>query len=169
MWKQKKDFNPRKAGTQRGWCLRNVRMGYGIAPKYESAWQAWQNSRQRKSAIPKGVEVPVYFWWGRYGHIGVVLADGRFWSDGRIYSSLRRYRVTHPAVVYQGWSEEVNDVDVLKYVRDTTLYYTVKRGDNLSKIAKRYGTTWQQLYKWNRNMIGNDPNLIQVGMRLRVR
>lgn len=40
--------------------------------------------------------------------------------------------------------------------------YTVVPGDSLSKIASRYGTTWQAIYNANRSQI-RDPNLIYPG------
>lgn len=45
-------------------------------------------------------------------------------------------------------------------------YYTVKKGDTLSAIASRYGTTWQKLQSLNgiRN-----ANLISVGQKIRVK
>lgn len=46
---------------------------------------------------------------------------------------------------------------------DKDIYYTVKSGDSLSKIAKNYNTTWQKLYENNKKVIGNDPNLIKAG------
>ena len=46
------------------------------------------------------------------------------------------------------------------------VYYTVKSGDTLSKIASRFGTTYQKIAQMNG--IGN-PNRIHVGQRLRVR
>lgn len=45
-------------------------------------------------------------------------------------------------------------------------YYTVVSGDNLTKIAKKYGTTVNQLVAWNN--IAN-PNLIYAGQKLRVK
>ena len=45
-------------------------------------------------------------------------------------------------------------------------YYTVQKGDNLSKIAKKYGTTVNQLVAWN-NI--KNPNLIYAGQKLRVK
>ena len=48
----------------------------------------------------------------------------------------------------------------------STEYYIVQRGDNLTKIANRYGTTVNQLVAWNN--IAN-PNLIYAGQKLRVR
>lgn len=46
------------------------------------------------------------------------------------------------------------------------VYYIVKKGDNLSKIAKFYNTTWQHIYETNKEIIGNNPNLIKVGQKL---
>jgi hypothetical protein len=46
------------------------------------------------------------------------------------------------------------------------VYYTVKSGDNLTNIAKRYGVTVSQIVKWN--SIKN-PNLIYAGQKLRVK
>lgn len=45
-------------------------------------------------------------------------------------------------------------------------YYVVKKGDTLSKIAKKYKTTVAQLVKWN-NI--KNKNLIKVGQKLRVK
>ena len=46
--------------------------------------------------------------------------------------------------------------------------YTVQRGDNLSKIAKQYGTTWQDLYNTNKSVVGSNPNLIYAGQVLTI-
>lgn len=43
-------------------------------------------------------------------------------------------------------------------------YYTVKKGDTLSKIGKKYGTTVEQLKKWN----GLTSDVIYVGQKLKV-
>ena len=45
--------------------------------------------------------------------------------------------------------------------------YTVKKGDTLSGIAKRYNTTVKQLQKWNPSLI-SDVNKISVGWVLNV-
>ena len=47
--------------------------------------------------------------------------------------------------------------------------YTVVSGDSLSKIAKHhYGDAakWQQIYEANKALIGNNPDLIEVGQVL---
>lgn len=45
-------------------------------------------------------------------------------------------------------------------------YYTVKKGDTLTKIAETYGTSVAQIVTWNGI---NNPNLISVGQVLRVK
>lgn len=46
--------------------------------------------------------------------------------------------------------------------------YTVQSGDNLSKIAAEYGTTWQKIYEDNKDTIGGDPNRIFAGQVLKI-
>lgn len=124
-YQQVKRFDQNKAGNAKGMCLRNVRLGYGIAPKYDTAWDCWNNSPQSTGDIPTGVDVPLYYSYTttingvrkNYGHINVRLANGTCWSDGKIYSSLTSYRIFHPLVSYKGWSTQVNGVAVLKYVQ----------------------------------------------------
>lgn len=45
--------------------------------------------------------------------------------------------------------------------------YTVVSGDCLSKIAKRFGTSWQKIYEMNKDKIKN-PNLIYPNQVLRI-
>ena len=47
-----------------------------------------------------------------------------------------------------------------------TVYYTVRHGDTLSKIASKYGTTYQSIAILNGI---KDPNKIYVGQKLRVK
>ena len=49
-------------------------------------------------------------------------------------------------------------------------HYVVRPGDTLSAIANRKGVRggWHSLYQANRRGIGNNPNLIYVGQRLRL-
>ena len=50
--------------------------------------------------------------------------------------------------------------------KPASVYYTVKRGDTLSAIASKYGTTYQQLAKINGIA---DPNRIYPGQKIRVK
>lgn len=52
------------------------------------------------------------------------------------------------------------------------VYYIVKSGDTLMKIASKYGTTWLNLQRLNKAKyptLVQKPSLIQIGWRLRVR
>ncbi|MBL1066206.1 transglycosylase family protein [Streptomyces sp. 7-21] len=44
--------------------------------------------------------------------------------------------------------------------------YTVVAGDTLSAIAEAHGTTWQAIYASNKQVIGDDPDLIFPGQEL---
>lgn len=52
-----------------------------------------------------------------------------------------------------------------KTTKTKTVTYTVKKGDTLSSIAKKYGTTYQAIAK--DNGISN-PNYIKVGQKLKI-
>jgi LysM repeat protein len=55
---------------------------------------------------------------------------------------------------------------VVKKLETTPVYYTVKSGDSLTKLAIKYNTTLAKIQAWNN--IPN-PNLIKVGQKLRVK
>lgn len=112
---QVRKFDQTKAGKVSGFCLRNVRLGYGISNKYLTATIAWQHTQQHKNrTIPKGVDVPLFYSWKTPGHINVRLASGKVWNDGRIFSSLSTFEASMPSAKYLGWGESVNDVKVIK-------------------------------------------------------
>jgi hypothetical protein len=116
-YKQLKPFNQKKAGDRAGWCLQNVRLGFGIASKYANAITAWNNNQQHKNrSVPTGIDVPLFYSYKTDGHINVRLANGKVWSDGNIYASLDDYLSKHPAVHYLGWGESVDGVRVLQAV-----------------------------------------------------
>lgn len=123
MYKQLKAFNKLQAGTVKGMCLRNVRLGYGIGAKYDTATDAWNHTQQMTGEIPTGVDVPLYYSYTTtingvrkdYGHINVRLANGQVWNDGKIYANTTSYRLLHPSVRYRGWSNAVNGVAVIQY------------------------------------------------------
>lgn len=45
--------------------------------------------------------------------------------------------------------------------------YEVQAGDNLTKIGKKFGVSWQKIYEANKDVISN-PDLIQPGWRLKI-
>ena len=50
---------------------------------------------------------------------------------------------------------------------ETEQEYEVKSGDNLTKIGKHYGVSWQEIYEANKNII-KDPDVIQPGWKLKI-
>jgi LysM repeat protein len=55
---------------------------------------------------------------------------------------------------------------VVKKLETAPVYYTVKSGDSLTKLAQKYNTTLAKIQAWN-NI--KNPNLIKVGQKLRVK
>lgn len=125
MWKQVRGFNANKGGKQKGMCLKNTRLGYGIGPVYATAWDAWNGTIQHRNRnYPAGVYTPIFFEYvttiggvkKNWGHIGVRYPDGRFWTDGEVFSSVEAYeRARVPKMV--GWGESVNNVRVIEKVK----------------------------------------------------
>lgn len=114
-------FDTTKGGTTPNFCLSNVCSGFGIPNKYDSAWEAWLHTQQHAGEPPAGLDVPVFFSYtatidgttANWGHIGVRLASGQFWSDGRLYTNIQAYEANHTPA-YVGWGESVNDFQVIK-------------------------------------------------------
>lgn len=55
--------------------------------------------------------------------------------------------------------------------RVTSQEYTVKSGDSLSAIAQNFygdASEWDKIYQANKRIIGDNPNLIQVGQTLKI-
>lgn len=57
-------------------------------------------------------------------------------------------------------------VNEILRLNTTAKYYVVKSGDTLSSIASKYNTNWQKIYNDNKNVIGNNPNLIYPNQKL---
>lgn len=116
VWKQDIDFDLGKMGTTPGMCLQNVRIGYGIGPKYASARDAMNASKAQGTFhegldIPTNVAVPIFAETGSpYAHV-MVDYYGDVYSDGKHLSSLKGMTVV-------GWSETLNDVRVVEWVEE---------------------------------------------------
>ena len=46
--------------------------------------------------------------------------------------------------------------------------YTVKSGDSLSAIGQRHGVAWRDIHEANKDVIGDNPDLIKPGQKLRI-
>lgn len=83
---------------------------------------------------------------------------------GTTYQKLAEYNgIADPNKIYPGQQIKIPGSS---NQGSSATYYTVVSGDNLTKIANRYGTTVNQLVSWNN--ISN-PNLIYPGQKLRVK
>lgn len=119
-WNNTVRFNTKKGGSTKGMCLANTRMGFGINSKYPNAWTAWLKTQQHAGEQPPaGVDVPVFFSYkgDQNGHVGVRMANGKFWSDGKTYDSIAAYEAKAEPN-YVGWGESINDVRILDYTPD---------------------------------------------------
>lgn len=74
----------------------------------------------------------------------------------------RKERLTKAGYDYRAVQDEVNKIMADK----SETIYVVKKGDTLSSIAKKYHTSWQEIYNDNKKVIGKNPNLIRPGMKL---
>lgn len=130
-WKQVKAFNLAKMGHTKNMCLHNVRIGYGIGPKYANAKLAMNENKNKGtlhalSTIPKNVTVPVFSAQGVWGHVEVCL-NGTYYSDG--------VRVGKPNSSFQ-WGEFLNGVRVVS--KTSPAPATIKVGDTV--IVNGQGT-----------------------------
>lgn len=123
-WKQVKAFSLAKMGHTKNMCLHNVRIGYGIGPKYANAKLAMNENRNKGtlhalSTIPKNVTVPVFSAQGVWGHVEVCL-NGTYYSDG--------VKVGKPNSSFQ-WGEFLNGVRVV--AKTTPTPTKIKVGDTV--------------------------------------
>lgn len=80
------------------------------------------------------------------------------WGNGND----RKNRLTNAGYNYNEVQNKVNSL----LNANNKIYYTIKKGDNLSSIAKKYGTTVSQIVSWN-NI--KNPNLIYPNQKIRVK
>ena len=83
---------------------------------------------------------------------------------GTTYQVLASYNgIANPNKIYEG---QVIKIPNKKSNTSSSTTYVVKKGDTLSGIASKYGTTWQKIYQDNKSIIGSNPNKIYEGQKL---
>lgn len=102
--------------------------------------------------------------------LDVSYADGKVSLSGKAASA----EAMEKAVLMAGNVQGVTDVDVSGLDAPTAeagvLYYTVKSGDSLSKIAKEYlgdAMAYPKIFEANREVI-KDADLIYPGQKIRI-
>jgi len=144
--------------------------------KYEGEYDMWQNSSQGKINGINGNVDTNYMYRDLIAEIGNAkeiehkksvdeiakeVISGQ-WGNGED----RKRRLEENGYNYQEVQNKVNEI--LNYKKPEPKkerIYTVKRGDTLSSIAKKYGTTYQEIAR--KNGISN-PNKIYVNQKLKI-
>lgn len=115
-YKQLIKFTLKNMGTTKNFCLRNVRQGFGIAPKYANAKQAMNenlknNTLHTLNDIPNDCAVPVFTATGIWGHV-MVYNKGTYYSDGK--------KTSKPDSTYR-WGEMLNGKRVVTYTEPSKI------------------------------------------------
>lgn len=154
-YRQVKNFDINKMGKTVGYCLRNVREGYGIAPKHADAKADMEANKAAGtlhdiSTLPTDVAVPVYLDTSSpYEHI-IVSDHGTLYSDGKRLTSLNGFKVF-------GWGERVNGVPVVEAVPDQAKKSNEAVADEV--IAGKWGNAPERYDALAK--AGYDPKAIQ--------
>ena len=141
-YEQVKGFYPKDMGTQKGWCLKNCRVGFHIySGKYASAKVAMQagkkNGTYHAGVPPTNISVPVYCDTASiYEHV-VVSDHGVWYSDGK--------KVTTPNNIF-GWDEMMDGVRAVK-VSNTDNFLPAKGYWGLGDQDVRIGKLADFMYK----------------------
>ena len=118
-WKQIKTFDPAKMGTRKGWCLQNVREGFGIpngtfpSAKADMESQRANGTLHPMSEYPSNCAVPVYIDTASPNEHVICDDHGVLWSDGKILTTLEGLKVF-------GWGELCDNVRVVEKTQDPT-------------------------------------------------
>ena len=117
--KQVRSFDPAKMGTRKGWCLMNVRLGFGIpSGHYPSAKADMEAQRAHgtlhpMNTLPTNRAVAVYVDTASPNEHVIAYDHGTWWSDGR--------RLTSTAGLnFFGWGELCDNARVVEYTPDPT-------------------------------------------------
>ncbi len=144
---------------------------------YTPYWVDWFKKHNQWGMTPK-VGAIVFFDWDydlTADHVGVVQAyngRGEFYTiEGNKSDSVQRVHRDMKYVLGFGYPK-YPDMDVTPEKPKPVVHknvYTVREGDTLSSISRlMYGKSdkWDDIYKANRRLIGDDPDLIRPGQRL---
>ena len=78
-----------------------------------------------------------------------------FWGIGQTNETQRQWTY---------WAKHY----LIQYIEPPKKIYTIVKGDSLSRIAPKFNMTWQELYEMNKDVIGDNPSRIEIGMILRL-
>lgn len=115
-YKQVRQFNLSKMGRIKGLCLRNVRLSFGIGPKYLNAnldMLAQRKAGTLHSGVPPiNISVPVYCDTSALAEHVVVWDKGKVYSDGVLQKNgLAGFKTF-------GWGELCDGTRVVEWTKD---------------------------------------------------
>lgn len=139
---------------------------------YKGQYDIWQNSSKGQTSGVNGNVDTNYMYRDLMTEIGNTKVSQPTKSVNEIVAEVlvgkwgngedRKQRLKQAGYNYETIQSAVNNA--LK-PKQTVITYTVKKGDTLSSIAKKYNTTYQAIA--NKNRIKN-PNFIRVGQVLKI-
>lgn len=114
-----RNFDPQKMGREPGWCLMNVRLGFGITKGTFPSAKADYESQVRNGTFhkgelpPVGIAAPVYFDTASVNEHVMGADHGIYYSDGYRLANLNGWKVL-------GWGELCDGVRVVEKTTDPT-------------------------------------------------
>ena len=134
-YEQVRQFYPSEMGREKGWCLKNCRLGFRIyTAKYSSAYTAMLAAKKNGtlhdlSTLPSNCSVPVYFDTTSKNKHVVVYDKGIWYEDGR--------KINKPSYTSYGWDEMMDGTRVVKEATSKFLptkgYWAI--GDKDSRVG----------------------------------
>lgn len=91
-------------------------------------------------------------------HIGVYIGNG-YVVEAKGFN----YGVVKSRLIDTKWTNYAK----LKFINYDN-FYEVKKGDTLIKIGKKLNIDWKKLYEKNKSIIGDNPDLIRIGIKLNI-
>ena len=136
MYEQERSFYPSEMGREKGWCLKNCRLGFRIyIGHYASAKTAMiagkNNGTYHDGKPDSNIAVPVYVQSSsKNGHV-VVYDKGIWWEDGK--------KIKQPNIL--GWDEMMDGVRVVHKSTDNFLpakgyWCRYDKDDRVARLAK---------------------------------
>lgn len=119
-----------------------------LRPKQAIAQLGGSSGSKKDHASKTDLQLATEVWQGKHGN-----GDARKRSLGNRYSAVQK-------LVDQGKGKPGTGGS------SSPSTHTVKRGETLSSIAKKYGTTWQRLNSLNKL---KNPNVIYAGQKLKLK
>lgn len=79
------------------------------------------------------------------------------------YQKIAKYnKIENPDLIYIGQKIVIPPSNTVV----SQVIYTVKKGDTLSSIGEKYNINWKKIYEKNKDVIGDNPDLIFEGQKL---